>query len=200
MAEFKPGDIVRLKAGRLPLEVIHTQGNFIKAAYMNSQYSHQYGSGIKTDKKSKFVLYDQTIKDGKPIEEEEPMSEKDILYTWGQNDTQKFGHRIGTNRDGKAVMEVRGASGAIEIVYPDFLEEVTPYTVLFRLVAGNDRPTTKHFAIGDENFLSVGDLILTTEGNLFIVEKLDTKQRSAKLLSAYMKVQLVAPTKKDAIP
>jgi hypothetical protein len=104
-----------------------------------------------------------------------PIMTKD-LYTWTpEGDTKpKFGHRIGTMANGQWVMECKG-SDAPDILSPGEAELVLPYTIRAREV-GNRQGLTYLAKEGD---VSVGDLIVTNEGQFLRVEKINTKARNA---------------------
>lgn len=100
--------------------------------------------------------------------------------------TEHFGNVIATDSQGNKVFEIRGGGG-IQVVKPEQIEEVFPFTFSVKFVYGND--VSYHFT-GIEDQFKVGDLLIYDKGNfnisLCVVTALDTKSRSAtKNFSGY---------------
>lgn len=107
------------------------------------------------------------------------------LYSFIKADgTTGYGTHIGTNSKNEFLIEEKG-NGTIHTFDKKDLEEVLPYT--FTAKTGN---TETNF-VGTPDTLKVGDHLLSSAGQIYVVTKLDTKGKNAKKFNG---VRLVTET------
>lgn len=78
---------------------------------------------------------------------------------------------------GNYVVEVKGHAGKVLSVRPEYLEEVVPYTVSVKFLAGNGQ--TYHY-ISQEGKVKVGDFVwVDSTSGLAVVNHVNTKSKQA---------------------
>lgn len=154
MDNIEVGDIVRLKSGNAPLEVIAFLGNDIQARYLSDRHGHYEPI---TRSRNRFVLHENFPK--------EEIMTTPTLY---QTKDGKFGTELARNSEGKIVLELKG-TGDVIAIDPSDLTEVRPYTVN---VAGGHYEAPK-------GVLKKGDLLILN-GRVEPVHEIDTGCRKAQ--------------------
>lgn len=158
---FKKGDIVIKRNGRLPLEVTGISGDYLNLRYIHSggtEYSYYY----------KFKLYN----------DEGTTDMKDAIYEFTEEGVTLYGTHVGTKADGTWLVEVKDGSGIIFTGEKERFTEVTPYTCKVRV---NGRSLDFQFEQGS---VEVGDILINTADGVdnyrfAMVKELDTKKRGA---------------------
>jgi hypothetical protein len=96
------------------------------------------------------------------------------LYSFIKADgTTGYGTHIGTNSKNEFLIEEKG-NGTIHTFDKKDLEEVLPYTFTAKTV------NTETNFVGTPDTLKVGDHLLSSAGQIYVVTKLDTKEKNAK--------------------
>jgi hypothetical protein len=164
---FKIGDTVKLKTGNTNLVVKCIAGPNVRAVYKNGREQRWRCSSdytlVKSAKASNKIK-GKEMKTGKLYQTRETIP--------------RFGTYLATNSQNKIVLEMKG-SGVPELFDASEIEVVTPYTfdVQFN---GEGR---SYAYLGHEGEVSVGDLLLKTDGtrgiNIARVIAVDTKSEMA---------------------
>jgi len=159
---FEVGDVIISKYGSKPATITHVPpGDY-------GQYSAKYlhSNGIKYI--DRYNANNYTLVDS----ETETMTQ--TLYSFKKADgSTGYGTHIGTNSKNEFLIEEKG-SGTIHTFDKKDLEEVLPYT--FSAKYNN---TETNF-VGTPDTLKVGDHLLASTGQIYVVSKLDTKEKNAK--------------------
>lgn len=155
------GDYVKFPWGKVVYKVKRVRGFHLdvvntKNGLTLTNYSIEY-----------FVKLDPEI-----TKEQEKKVMENTLYQI--KETEFFCHQIGTNQQGKFVVELKG-TGEIKVVDKDQLIEVVPYTVCLM-----DKFTSKkEFFIVEPEKLKKGE-ILMGGSTFYVVTDVDTKVKIAK--------------------
>lgn len=158
---FKKGDIVVKKYGKMPLEVTNVSGN-----YLNLRYVHSGGKEYSYYTKFKFYT------------EEGTTDMKDAIYEFVEDGETLYGTHVGTKSDGTWLVEVKDGNGIIFAGEKERFTEVTPYTCKIRM---NGRTFHSQFEQGS---VEVGDILINTADGVdnfrfAMVKELDTKYRGS---------------------
>lgn len=192
---FKPGDIVRLKTGKSPQEVLKVRWSSLKQEWVVVTYYLSakkqieqmlkiygpdrlpYDRMQRARRESDFVHYNQ------PTEEKETVM-TDLYQIVGsegessEDHPKRFGTFLTQNSQGEYVLEMKGENGKVEAFPKDWLELVVPYTVQLVCVPPNE--SGMHIQ-AEPGKLNKGDLlILESNGKMFRVAAVDTKNRSPR--------------------
>lgn len=164
MTEFKIGDIVRRASGKKPLRLEHQSYNknwLCRYLHSNqSVYVHE----------NYMVHYDE--------EEGNEMS-TNTLYKVTADGSEFYAIHVGTDSQGRMIVEEKGNGNKIHAISKDQAEEVVPFTFSVRM-----NRKDYHFQ-GDADKVKTGDILLYTgEGadgfQIAVVKKTDTKVKTAK--------------------
>lgn len=172
MSKFKIGDRVRLNNGWTEMKVFTVRGYFIEARYLNNQHIE---NSLRHE--DHFVYWDENTSN-KPNQNEhkyEPKENTIMLYQ--VKDTEDYGTFLTTNSVGQMILEMKGTNGGVKAFDKDLLTEVTPYTFMVKGLA--DMSYNAHYT-GAEGKFKKGDILISETGNMYCVEKLDTKSKTSK--------------------
>lgn len=186
-ALFSPGDVVKLKTGKSPQRIVkirwdqHQKIWKVSAYYLSSDREirrHQEITGNydipevllrRPRDQHDFELYHQ-------LTEEKETVMTDLYQVKGA--VERFGTKLTENSQGQFVLEMKGEGGKVEAFNPSDLELVVPYTVQLVCVPPTD--SSMHIQC-EPGKLNKGDLLIhETNGKMFRVSAVDTKNRSPK--------------------
>lgn len=155
---FEKGDVVRLKTGSARIVLTRIGGDSVCGFYPTPQGPQHPFTWRKAND---FIRF----------EEEPPMTTTDPLYAL-KSDPTLMGRIIGTNSEGKKVFEIR-PSNELKIVDAGDLEEILPFTI---------RIDGVHYSAPKDVFRKHDVLLWPTDGAIYTVDELDTKNRNPKTL------------------
>lgn len=175
---FKVGDIVKLKTGRSPQEVVEVSERNYGDGYWGWHLTCRYLS-------SRGGLYEENYRRRRDQHDFElyyqPNEEKETVMTdlYQTKDAEpRFGTKLTENSQGQYVLEMKGEGGKVEAFNPDDLELVVPYTVHLICVPPTD--SSMHIQC-EPGKLNKGDLLIyEANGRMFRVAAVDTKNRSPR--------------------
>lgn len=163
--EFSIGDRVRLCNGSRTLIVEHVFGNSITARY-------EHSGGVLSYRKPQ-----EFIKVNGSNEQKGATSMKGKLFQTKESNP-RFGIGLAINSTGKYVLEMKG-TGDLEAFDKRDIEVVMPFTYSVQF----NGQGTEYSYLGKEGSVSVGDLLLKTDGSKGItiakVVAVDTKSEKA---------------------
>lgn len=193
--EFQIGDLVRLKTGESPQQVLDIRQSFtrveyeLKCAYLSDiRYQARMGDpdGVYARKWRRASDYVRYVEE--PIQQ---LQEENIVPDLYQlkKDPNRFGLAMVNsagqpvrNSQGHMILEMKGENGKVEAFAEDDIELVTPFTVnLHRLTVGDKGGDTQIHVIAEPGQVQKDDVLLElNSGHLWRVTCIDTKCRSAK--------------------
>ena len=160
---FEIGDIVRKTSGKRPLRILRDLGY--------DKYECKYIH-------SNLIIYDCGY-NLVHCEEGNEMTSTNTLYKVVVDGREFYGVHVGTDSQGRMIVEEKGNGNAIHAITKDQAEEVVPFTFSVRM-KGRDH----HFQ-GDAEKVKAGDILLYT-GNgaddfqIALVKNVNTKNKAAK--------------------
>lgn len=183
---FREGDIVRLKNGQKPLEVIKTKTGYIRTRYLGrpayTDYSgREYDNGWRECTAFVLVARDGVVVEYYPGEKKEK-TEMAKLYEIKDGVATVFGTLLAQNSKGRLVLEIKG-TGEVRDFDPADVTEVVPYTVAVSISpdgVGRER-TVVHYKC-QAGALAVGDIIVFATGKFGRVTQIDTKKADGQSL------------------
>jgi len=201
---WRIGDVLRLKTGEMPIIVYHASK---KTGKVRGLYLSSVGSYTKPRQASDYVRYERPITslmqknlqssksrdyDGRirgltinrpslqtysnTMEENTMSTNSNTLYETNE-ETPRFGHQIGVNKDNKIVLEIK-TTGDIALFDKKDLTEVTPYTIDLMFIT--DRTNHTYSYTSTPGAVAIGDIVLIDGKNsIGKVIALDTKRKAA---------------------
>lgn len=187
--KFKVGDKVRLRAGHALMNVIkvrpYGRGHEIQAEYA-SKANSRYASQPKWRTAVDFTFYETTQN---TTEQKETNEMNGKLYQTNEA-TPRFGTLLTTNSQGDLVLEMKGASGAVEVFNANSVTVVTPYT--FGVKFGGIGQEYSY--LGKEGEVEVGDLLVLDEsprGELNVAKVTGVNTKAGNATKTFKGVKLV---------
>lgn len=121
------------------------------------------------------VPYRVIVPDDDSYEVEVDMSHKALYQT--KEEPPRFGTFLTKNSTGKIVLEMKGKDGEVEAFDKAEVEEVMPYTVKMKRMAGNGGNDVRHYECTEGDVKQDQILLQISNGQMWRVLELDTKQR-----------------------
>lgn len=184
---FQEGDIVRLKNGQKPMEVVKIKTGYIRTRYLGrpayTDYSgREYDNGWRECTAFVLVARDGVVVEHYPGEKKEK-TEMAKLYEVTVGETVVFGTLLAQNSQGRLVLEIKGTN-EVRDFDPKDVTEVVPYTVAIRVgvdVSGAKTVGASHYKC-KPGALAVGDVVLFSNGAFGRVTQIDTKKADGQSL------------------
>ena len=193
-ALFSPGDVVKLKTGKSPQRIVKIRWDQYQKIWKVFAY---YLSSDREIKRHQEITGNYDIpdvflrrpRDQHDFEIYQPTEEKETVMTdlyqivgsegeSSEDHPKRFGTFLTQNSQGEYVLEMKGENGKVEAFPKDWLELVVPYTV--QLVCVPPSESGMHIQ-AEPGKLNKGDLlILESNGKMFRVAAVDTKNRSPR--------------------
>lgn len=200
MTEIRIGDIVRRSAGKVPMEVVRAgpaTGRSLVRYCDGRPYNPAVTPGSMLKTKTLVRLTSWSVVDDYPgrltdRQKEQLRRQSGVAPTNNQHETEdtimpalyqtkeetpRFGVRIGTNSEGKAVLEMK-PGGSIETFEPRAIEEVKPFTVAVKF----ENSATEYHYLSRKGDVEKGDLlIIDGYADMARVTALNTRSDKAKV-------------------
>jgi hypothetical protein len=165
--KFKKGDIICFRNSTRQIKITQVDHNSWGGGgyYVHRGVKDSKEGSFGSENEKNYSLYSDST---------EQMENAQTLYSFGKTDgTVGYGQHIGTNSQNLWLIEEK-TTGAIHVFDKKDVEEVLPYTFSVR-INGN----TSHF-VGTPDTLKVGDVLLNKEGQIGVVNGIDTKNKAPR--------------------
>jgi hypothetical protein len=183
VGKFEVGDLVRLRTGKKPLQVVRvgrSRGGdvVVQAVYLSSMvHTNPSDYACRPRPEADFIHFNET--------ENDDMAK---LYEIKNADgSVAFGTLLAQNSLGQLVLEIKG-TGEVGAYAPDRVQEVVPYTVQVRILDAEARRGPSPHYLTTPGTLVKGDFLLMSDGTFGRVVAVDTKNRDAQSLKNARKV------------
>ena len=200
--EFRRGQIVRLRNGWTPMQIIdvnHSTGK-IRAKYCHkypvlySDFEHPYAACSCQHRHAlHFVPWDgdpdAPAYAHQPTEESKPIMNKYTLKSVRGAASATIGTEVGQTLAGDMILEM--SDGSISIQKPHNIE---PYYQRSVLVRGYKSSYRCNYILPDNHTVKAGDWLASDSGNLYIVEEIDTQGPGTNIKGEFKGKILIAKT------
>ena len=212
---FLVGDIVKLKSGWTPMQVIQVDKNgVIKAKYCHKdQLTHEdfcypwgvsrYSCKVKHESHFEFYEYDLNVKTIFPdwdyyklamqirklkmSDNNASVPNTEAFYYWREDSQDRVGKWIGTTSIGHMVLEYQNYPGAIAVVKPSLVKRYERAIFVQSLKSAY----TCNYTIPADSKIQVGDLLLSESGNHYVVKGVDVQDLNPNIKGPFKGHKLV---------